>query len=105
MMVPPMNAFPVMPAPPKTVNAPVIVLAEFVKLVTANPDTVTKPVDGFTTKEVTVDKPTPETFAPLTVVMKNDALLVDAIAATEEAAAGGTACQDGTAPEPLEVNT
>ena len=71
-MVPPMNAFPVMPIPPDTVNAPVVVLEEFVKLVTAKPDTVTNPDEGLTTKEVIVDNPSPEPFEELTVVMKND---------------------------------
>ena len=105
LVVPPINAFPVTPIPPKTVNAPDVVDMELVNAVTARPDKVTKPVDGLTTKDVTVDKPSPVPEEVFTVVMKNDALDVDAVAATDVADDAGTACQDGTDPVPVDVNT
>ena len=60
LVVPPIKAFPVIPNPPVTVSAPDVVLAELVKFVTAKPDTVTNPVDGFTTNDVIVDNPRPD---------------------------------------------
>lgn len=104
-IVPPINALPVIPNPPVTVNAPVVVLDEFAKLVKANPEAVTKPVFGFTTNDVIVDKPNPELLEVLTAVTKNDAATVVGATATEDAADGGTACQVGAAPVPLEVRT
>jgi len=92
-------------APAVTIKAPVEEDVDCVSEVTASPDNETTPVEGFITNEVIVDNPTPETFAPLTVVMKNDALLVVAIAATEEAEEAGTACQEGTLPDPVDVST
>jgi hypothetical protein len=105
LIVPPIKALPVTPRPPDTVIAPVNLLDEFVKLVTAKPDTVTKPLDGFITNVETVDNPIAELEAELTTGMKNDALTTVGVTATEEAAAGGTACQVGKLPAPFDVKT
>ena len=91
----PVNREPAIPAPPDTTNAPVEVELDIVVLVTANPDNETMFVLGFTTKETIVDKPKPEPLLELTAVTKNDWFNVVGITATEEAAAGGTACQVG----------
>ncbi len=72
VVVPPINAFPANPIPPETINAPEEVVVVAVVFVTANPESETIPVDGFTTKEVIVDNPSPEPLEELTVVMKND---------------------------------
>ena len=105
MIVPPINALPVTPRPPDTDIAPVNLLEEFVKLVTARPDTVIRPEDGFITNEETLDNPNPALEAELTTGMKNDALTTVGVTATEEAAEAGTACQVGKLPAPVDVKT
>ena len=82
-----------------------VVLEEFVPFVTAKPDIVTKPEDGFTTKVEIVDKPNPVPDAELTVVIENCPLTTVGATATEVAAAGGTACHVGTELAPVEVRT
>ncbi len=103
--VPPINAFPANPIPPETINAPEEVEVVAVVFVTANPESETIPVAGFTTKEVIVERPKPLPLEALTVVIKNDCARVVGITATEDAAAGGTACQVGAAFAPFEVST
>jgi hypothetical protein len=91
IVVPPINAFALSPKPPYTINAPVCELDELVMLVTAKPETETLFVDGFTTKDVIVDRPKPVPLAALVVVTKNDWSTVTGKTATDEAAADGTA--------------
>ena len=93
LIVPPINAFPVTPNPPVTVNAPVVVLAELLRFVTANPDTVSKPVDGLITNDEIVDNPKPVPDDVLTVVMENCPFTAVGVTATDEAAEGGTDAQ------------
>ena len=73
--------------------------------VTANPEIETILVEGLTTNVVTVESPRPELLEVFTVVIKNDPLTVVGATATDEAAAGGTGCQVGAEPVPLEVKT
>ena len=80
-------------------------LEELVPLVTANPDIVTKPEDGFTTKVEIVDKPKPVPDGVLTVVIENCEFNTVGATATDVADAAGTACQVGTELGPVEVNT
>jgi hypothetical protein len=103
--VPPINALPAKPNPPETTNAPEVVVVVAVLFVTAKPESETIPVDGFTTNDVIVDKPKPELLDVFTAVTKNDAFTVVGATATDEAAAGGTACQVGKADAPFDVKT
>ena len=96
---------PPIPTPPVTTNAPEVVLIETVLFVTANPESDTIPEFGFTTNDVIVDKPNPELLEVFTAVTKKDAATVVGVTATEDAAEGGTACQVGAFPVPLEVRT
>lgn len=105
VVVPPINALPVIPTPPETVKAPVVMDVELVRFVTATPDALTIPELGLITNEVIVDKPKPLLLEELTAVMKKDWFNVVGNTATDDAAAGGTACQVGSAPAPLEVKT
>jgi hypothetical protein len=83
----------------------VVVDVELLRFVTATPDALTVPELGFITNEVIVDKPKPLLLDVLTAVMKKDWFNVVGITATDDAAAGGTACQVGSDPAPLEVKT
>lgn len=103
--IPPMKAEFAIPAPPATVNAPVVVEVVAVFAVTASPDKLTSPVLGFITNDATVDNPIPVPEAVLTTVIENCELTVVGNTATEEAAAGGTACHVGTEFAPVEVKT
>lgn len=105
LSIPPINAEFAMPAPPATVKAPVVVEVVAVVAVTASPDKLTSPVLGFITNEATVDRPIPVPDGVLTTVIENCELLVAGITATDDAAAGGTACHVGTEFAPVEVNT
>jgi hypothetical protein len=96
---------PPIPTPPVTTKAPVDVDVETVVFVTANPESDTKPVKGFITNEETLDNPNPALEAELTTGIKNCALTIVGVIATDEAAEGGTACQVGAFPVPLEVRT
>jgi hypothetical protein len=96
---------PPIPTPPVTTKAPEVVLVEAVVFVTAKPESDTKPVKGFITNEETLDNPNPELEAELTTGIKNCALTTVGVIATDEAAEGGTACQVGALPVPLEVRT
>ncbi len=80
-------------------------LEELIPFVIAKPDIVTKPVNGFITKDAIVDKPKPEPDDEFTVVIENCPLTTVGATATEVAAAGGTACHVGTELDPVEVNT
>lgn len=80
-------------------------LEELVPLVTAKPDKVTKPVDGFITKDAIVDKPKPVPDDVLTAVIENCPLTAVGITATDVAEEEGTACHVGTELAPVEVNT
>ena len=104
-IVPPIKALPVIPKPPKTVNAAAVFELAFVPDVTANPDKLTNPELGFITKVAIVDKPKPVPFEVFTAVMENCELTTVGATATEDAAAGGTACQDGRALLPFDVST
>jgi hypothetical protein len=63
------------------------------------------PVDGLITNDAIVERPNPEPLALFTVVIENDEFVVVGDTATEDAADGGTACQDGIVPDPFDVNT
>ena len=99
------NKLPPIPTPPVTINAPVDELVEVVDAVTAKPDIETIPVDGLTTNDAIVERPKPDPFALFTAVIENEEFVVVGDTATEDAADGGTACQDGIVPAPLDVNT
>ena len=58
-------------APLVTMKAPVLAEVVCVVAVTAKPETVTTPVEGFTTKDATVDNPSPVPDAELTAVIEN----------------------------------
>ena len=62
-------------------------------------------MDGLTTNDAIVERPKPDPFALFTAVIENEEFVVVGDTATEDAAAGGTACQDGIVPAPLDVNT
>ena len=70
--MPPIKALPVIPTPPETVKAPVVVDVELVRFVTATPDALTIPELGLITNEVIVDSPNPLLLDVLTAVMKKD---------------------------------
>jgi hypothetical protein len=63
------------------------------------------PVDGLTTNDAIVERPKPEPLALLTAVIEKEELVVVGDTATEDAADGATACQDGIVPDPFDVNT
>ena len=60
---------------------------------------------GLTTSEATVDRPRPVPDEVLTIVKENCEFTVVGATATDEAAAGGTDCQVGTDPAPVDVKT
>lgn len=72
LIVPPINALPVTPNPPDTLNVPVVVDEEFTRLVKASPEAVTNPLDGLTTNDVVVVNPSPEPDETFTNVIKKD---------------------------------
>jgi len=78
---------------------------EAVKLVTAKPESDTIPVEGFTTNDAIVERPSPEPFALFTAVIENELFTTVGATATDEAAAGGTFCHVGSEAAPLEVKT
>lgn len=86
-------------------SVPVVVLEELVPLVTAKPDKVTKPEDGFITRVDIVDNPKPVPEAEFTAVIENCEFTAVGATATEVAAAAGTACHVGTELAPVEVRT
>ncbi len=104
-MAVPVNNDPAIPAPPDTINAPVTVDMDAVEAVTANPETETILLDGFTTNVEIVDNPKPVPEAALTVVIENCEFTTVGATATEEAAEAGTFCQVGAEPVPLDVRT
>ena len=71
-------------------------MPEAVKLVTAKPESETRPVDGLTTNDAIVERPSPEPFALFTAVIENDPFDTVGATATDEAAAGGTFCHVGS---------
>ena len=104
-VVPPIKALPVIPNPPNTDSAAAVVELAFNPEVTANPDKLTNPVLGLITKVDIVDSPNPVPEAELTAVIENCELTTVGATATEEAAEGGTDCQVGALPVPLDVRT
>ena len=96
---------PPIPTPPDITKAPVDVLVEAVKAVTASPDIETMPVDGFITNDAIVERPKPVPLALFTAVIENEEFSALGDTATDEAADEGTACQEGTVPEPFDVKT